>query len=299
LANDKAAEMIHADIRHWKLSDRYVRSESDGSTPIIVERISRDSAGRPTHSFSWRCPSCGARFPSYKPELVSVADEIVPKLKNIAVFFFDRVSAGALALAKGARDVGALVVFEPSGIGNPLLFRQAWDIAHMVKYSHQRLNDFPDMDIETNPYLTIETLGDVGLRYRIRRPKQRPGRWIESKAFPVDEPKDAAGAGDWCTAGILSRIAERGFAGFIRSSDERIASAIQFGQALATWNCRFEGARGGMYAVTKAKFRDQIDEILSGTPVAPPTTNSLSTESFHSSNLCRVCEPSRSHRRKA
>jgi sugar/nucleoside kinase (ribokinase family) len=294
LANDRATELLLSDLRRWGVSERFVRVEDDGSTPIIVHRIAKDAKGRVTHSFSWRCMSCGARYPGYKPELLTVAESLAPKLKHVSVFFFDRVSAAAIALAKSAAQTGALVVFEPSGIGNPILFGQAWEIAHVVKYSHERLSDFPEIDVEANPRLLIETLGDAGLRYRWRSHGKRLGTWVESKALSVEGVRDTAGSGDWCTAGLLSKVAATGFAGFSKASDEQIAEAIRFGQALAAWNCQFEGARGGMYAVSKKQFQQQIKELLSGSGKVIPVNAEVSLKSLDASGVCKVCEHSTS-----
>ena len=117
-----ATDHLLKDLRHWGVSKRFIRVEADGSTPIIVQRISRNANGTLRHSFSWRCPDCGAPFPGYKAELLTVAEKIAPKLQNSQLFFFDRVSAGAILLAQAAADAGALVMFEPSGIGNHSFF---------------------------------------------------------------------------------------------------------------------------------------------------------------------------------
>jgi len=290
LANDRATELLLSDLRRWSVSERFIRVEVDGSTPIIVHRITKDAEGQVNHSFSWRCTSCGARYPGYKPELLSVAVSIAPKLKNVSIFFFDRVSAGAIALAKSGAQSGALVVFEPSSIGNPILFRKAWEISHVVKYSHERLSDFPAIDVEANPRLLIETLGDAGLRYRWRSPGKRLGSWVESKALSIEGVKDTAGSGDWCTAGLLSKVAAKGFAGFSKATDRQIADAVRFGQALAAWNCRFEGARGGMYAVSKKQFQQQVNELLAGSGKVIPINTEASLQGPGASGVCNVCE---------
>lgn len=294
LANDRATELLLSDLRQWGVSERFIRVEEDGSTPIIVHRIRKDSEGQVHHSFSWRCASCGARYPGYKPELVTVAETIAPKLKKVSVFFFDRVSAGAIALAKSAAERGALVMFEPSGIGNPMLFGQAWEIAHVVKYSHERLSDFPELDVESKPRLLIETLGDAGLRYRWRPSGRRMGTWVESKSLSVEVVRDTAGSGDWCTAGLLSKIAASGFAGFNKSTDRQIAEAIRFGQALAAWNCQFEGARGGMYAVSRKQFEQQVRELLTGSGKIISVIAETRTETSNTSGVCKACEHSHS-----
>jgi fructokinase len=291
LADDRATELLLGDLRRWNVSERFIRVEEDGSTPIIVHRIT-NSEGRVKHSFSWRCASCGARYPGYKPELLTVAESIAPKLKNVSVFFFDRVSAAAIALAKSAAERGALVMFEPSGIGNPILFRQAWEIAHVVKYSHERLSDFPELYVESNPLLLIETLGDAGLRYRWRSHGKRSGSWVESKALSIEGIKDTAGSGDWCTAGLLSKVAAKCLAGFAKASEQQIADAIRFGQTLAAWNCQFEGARGGMYTVSKKQFQQQISELLSGSGKVIPVTTDNGLKSPNASGVCKICEHS-------
>lgn len=297
LANDAATELLLSDLRRWKVSERFVRIEADGSTPVIFEHITKDGAGPASHRFSWRCPECGARFPSYKAELVSIAEAIVPRIRNIAVFFFDRASPAALVLARAAAEAGALVMFEPSGTGNPVLFHQAWELAHVVKYSHERLAEFPEMDVEDRPRLTIETLGQSGLRYRWRRAKSRFSAWVERKALPVGDLRDAAGAGDWCTAGLLSRLAPGAYAGFSMATDQEVAEAIRFGQALAAWSCRFEGPRGGMYAVTKRQFQKQVDDILSGAANVIPMPAGAAPEASKANVFCRVCEQTASHSR--
>jgi hypothetical protein len=43
---------------------------------------------------------------------------------------------------------------------------------------------------------------------------------------------------------------------------EQLYEALCFGQALAAWNCSFEGARGGMYQVTKEALQSEITSIL-------------------------------------
>jgi fructokinase len=282
------------DLRRWNVSERFIRVDLDGSTPIIVHRITKTSEGRVKHSFSWRCTTCGARYPGYKPELVTVADTITSRLKNVSVFFFDRVSSAAITLAKSAAERGALVMFEPSSIGNQILFRQAWKIAHVVKYSHERLSDFPEIDVETNQRLLIETLGDAGLRYRWRSTEKRSDSWVELKAISTDGVKDAAGSGDWCTAGLLSKLAVKGLAGFSKATEQQVVDAIRFGQALAAWNCQFEGARGGMYAVSKKQFQQQVSELLSGLGKVISINTEASLKSPDGGGVCKVCEDSTS-----
>ena len=60
----------------WGVDTTYVSIEDDGSTPVIVQTIRPNPGGDPTHTFSWRCPYCGTRFPGYKPALAATAETI-------------------------------------------------------------------------------------------------------------------------------------------------------------------------------------------------------------------------------
>jgi fructokinase len=268
LSPGAAAERVFADLRKWEASTEFISLEDDGSTPIIVERIARTATGEPYHSFSWRCPGCGAHLPGYKPLLAGPAQELAGRLPATQVFFFDRVSRAALHLAKAASERGAVVMFEPSSVGHPNLFREAWQLAHVVKYSHERLRDIADLEWEQSEragvLLEVETLGADGLRYRSRLPKGRTNGWRPLNSFKTETFKDAAGSGDWCTAGLLDKLARSGLVGFQATVGEELQDALRYGQALASWKCGFEGARGGMYQVDKLTFRRQVERILKG-----------------------------------
>ncbi|MFN0050625.1 MAG: PfkB family carbohydrate kinase [Planctomycetales bacterium] len=286
-----ATDLVVEDLKRWNVSDRFIRVDDDGRTPVIVERITKNIRGVPRHSFSWRCTECGAPFPGYRAELGEVAEEIATQLGQPQVFFFDRVSSGALILARACAEAGGLIVFEPSGVGNPILFRRAWQLAHVVKYSHERLSELPEMDTCRSPRLQIETLGDEGLRYRRTGAGNRPTRWIELKSLPVPSVKDTAGAGDWCTAGLLSRVGREGLQGFLKITDQQLREALRYGQALSAWNCAFEGARGGMYVVSRRVFADQISKIESGVnDVKAVSIEHLESTDDDLKTLCNVCD---------
>lgn len=275
LSPGAAAEPLLADLRKWEVSTEFISLEDDGSTPIIIERITRTAAGEPYHSFSWRCPGCGAHLPGYNPLLAATTQERAARLPASQVFFFDRASRGAIHLARASSNSGAVVVFEPSGVGDPGLFREAWSLAHVVKYSHERLRDIADLELKRSErdrvLLEVETLGAGGLRYRSRLPKCRTDRWRQLSAFKPEALKDAAGSGDWCTAGLLNRLARRGMVGFRSTTSANLEDALRYGQALASWNCGFEGSRGGMYQVEKATFERQVERILKGGEVTAAT----------------------------
>jgi fructokinase len=224
----------------------------------------------------------------------SEAREIAAQIETPNVFFLDRVSRGALILARASIAKGALVVFEPSGVGDSRLFQEALALTHILKYSHERMGPLGEGASTVRPLLEIETFSEDGLRYRSRLPSGASNGWEWLKAYPVDQVKDAAGAGDWCTAGLIHRLGQQGLQGLRQVTSAQLVDALDFGQALAAWNCRFEGARGGMYSVNKATFHCDIEQIISG--------NGLTLPTFEQSNragpgvirdICPACETRR------
>lgn len=291
LNGDTASEHVRRDLSQWGVHLEFVQSDPRGSTPIIVQQISHNTAGKASHTFSWSCPNCGTWLPRYKAVLASDACGIAAQIENPKVFFLDRVSRGALMLAKASAAKGALVVFEPSGIGEPQLFREALALAHILKYSRERMDrQLGKVESAVCPLLEIETLGEEGVRYRSKLPSCASNGWEQLNAYALDHVKDTAGAGDWCTAGIIHRLGQQGLQGFRQVTAPQVLDALCFGQALAAWICGFEGARGGMYSVNKEVFRSDIEQIMSGNAAKRPISydsNRMVKEVL--GNICPTC----------
>lgn len=292
LKDDIPAEWLVDDLKEWNVDTSFVTRTDDGSTPVIIQRIKEGPDGTPTHSFSLRCPCCSSYLPGYKSILGSATAELAEGLPQHQVFFFDRVSRGTLNLAQESAERGALVVFEPSGVGEPRLFREAWSVAHVVKYSNERLRDIADLDLKSvrnSLLLEIETLGSSGLRFRSRLAEAETKKWTTLKAISAPSLKDTAGSGDWCTAGVIHKLSRGGLAGFEKSTSQRLVDALRYGQALAAWNCGYEGARGGMYQITKSQFEHKIRRLLAGKAIRPAVEEPIAV-SDDLSSLCPTCE---------
>lgn len=264
LEDDEAAGLIQEEFREWDVDTTYVSVGDDGSTPVIFQTIRPNPGGVPTHSFSWRCPACNKRFPAYKPALATTAETIAAAMPSPSVFFFDRVNRGSLILAEKASELGALVVFEPSSVGDHTLFKEAWAVSHVVKYSHERLADLPDLELGANQLLQVETLGSDGLRYRAKFGKRATSPWKTLDALKAPSLIDTAGAGDWCTAGLVDRLGREGAERLRGVKPSDVEAALRYGQALAAWNCGFVGARGGMNHMTAEECQEQVLQILAG-----------------------------------
>jgi fructokinase len=220
--------------------------------------------------------------------LATSAEEVVDVMVAPKIFFMDRVSRGALLLAKSCAEKGAIVMFEPAGFGDKRLFEEALEIAHIVKYSNDRIDR---MEGIANKFLLLEiqTLGEEGVRYRSNLETCKTAGWQELKAIPVADLRDAAGAGDWCTAGILDKVGRRGLNGLRNITTSKLNEALAYGQSLAAWNCRFEGARGGMYVESKRNFHSSVKRILESGRSLPEKERM--SDGLHKvfSSLCKAC----------
>lgn len=283
---DPASERVRVDLAKWGVHLDFTGCAPTGHTPIIIQQIKRARDGSPTHRFLWTCPHCGERLPSYRPVTQNAIEGILPALSKSSVFFLDRVSRAAISLAAEAARSGAVVVFEPSGKSDEKLFEEALQIVHVVKYSDQRLSDAGGaMTGSRTTLVEIQTLGSQGLRYR-HRLMGDTSDWLSLPALQAPRLVDTCGSGDWCTAGFIMAAASEGIGGLRKADGQKIASALRYGQALAAWNCGFEGARGGMYALERQEFHRQIDAIISGKPLLRVVER---PQSLEPSIVCPAC----------
>lgn len=261
---DPASDRVRADMAQWGVRLEFANCGPTAHTPIIIQEIRRGRDGRPKHRFSWSCPKCGQWLPAFKPVTTAAVDAVAPALKDASVFFLDRLSRASLTLAKEAAARGAVVVLEPSGKATDKLMAEAIGVAHVVKYADQRLAGVEGvMGIGSATLVEVQTLGETGLRYRHRFGKA-PSDWVHLGAVPAPRLVDSCGSGDWCTAGFVAKAAVGGLAGLRDGGPQGVQAALRYGQALAAWNCGYEGARGGMYAVTRGAFAEQIAALLAG-----------------------------------
>lgn len=262
---DGAAARVRRDLSRWGVRLDFASLTPTASTPVVIHHIMRRPNGEAIHRFAVRCPDCGARMPSYRPVTKANAESVADQLPQADLFFFDRVSRATLILAEKASQAGAIVVFEPCGIGDPPLFREALALADVLKYSRERLGWLAESsEFERDPLLEIETMGQEGLRYRGRISARSDHQWRVLRPYRPWRIVDGAGAGDWCTAGILHVLGSGGREALANATQDQVEEALCFGQAAGAWACAFEGARGGMYKHTLKSFFEQISALRTG-----------------------------------
>ena len=287
LGDDAAAKWLMSDLEGAGVCSRFIERGGGGSTPIIVQRMIEDGDGSPRHRFERVCPHCKAWFPSYKPVLVRRVAELTANLPTPRAFYFDRATAGAIALAKWSRERGALVVFEPSGWRDEGLFRRAAAVSDVVKFAHDRMSAVEDDDLDqilraSGVRLVVETRGAGGLRYR----RGTGEDWLDLGSFQVGRAVDTAGAGDWTTAGLIFALCNRDVGtGPLRL--QAVQEALRFGQAMAAINCLFLSARGAMSALSGADLVRMAQNLT--TVGDPPVCEVRHADAHQSVEVCPHC----------
>lgn len=133
------------------------------------------------------------------------------------------------------------MVFEPSTTGDDEeLFAAALKSSHIVKYADDRMDELAGFELRPNT-IEIQTCGAKGLRFRA---SALGGAWHVLGAYELSHLADTAGAGDWCTAGLLFSLLSERTGSREYWNAETVMRSLAFGQALSTLNCLTVGARG-------------------------------------------------------
>lgn len=266
LGDDTASSLVQSDFERVDADTRFLLRSSCRSTPVIFQHQLEvtERAPSPTHRFTFTCPSCGTkRGPLWDDEsALAGAKEPLPAA---SVFFLDRPTRLGVTLAERYAEDGAVVVFEPSTMGDDLeLFARAVRCASIVKYADDRIADLSDFDLQPHA-VEVQTCGPDGLRFRA---SSLDDRWLGLGAYELPYMQDTAGAGDWCTAGLIFDLFARSPVLRTEVDYNSLARALAFGQALSTLNCMAEGARGLLSAWPASRVvrvaRDLSDARVDG-----------------------------------
>lgn len=285
IGTDTASVFLLSDLERWKVRTELLQKDDAALTPVIVQQNRRAESGGVSHHFSWRCPGCGSYWPSFRPPTRKSVEALAPKMRKHKSFFFDRASSGTILMAEISRSVGAVVFFEPSSVGDEKVLQRAVKASTIVKYSADRLKMLPGRQ---RPPLEIRTRGSDGLEFRL------PGarKWRHLPAVRARAVMDTSGSGDWLSAGFIKGSCGAGRTGFDRLTEEQLVSAMRFGQALAAWNCQFEGARGAMYHTpAPSVLIKRVRALLAGRDkkLAASAMNVAALAMSGFGDLCRAC----------
>lgn len=243
LGKNKNAERLISEFTLNNVNTKYVNMSDTGSTPMIIQKNTTDKYGNPKHRFELVDPVTGKFLPRFKSITLKIANDILDDDLIPSVFYFDRLSPGTLLLATEYKKRGALIVFEPSSIGNEKLFSKVLNVVDILKYSDQRISNYKEIYSDSNVPLEVETLGAEGINFRCNFIDKK---WRKLSAIKIENVIDTAGAGDWTTSGIVYSVLTKFNRALIELEITDVEKAINFGQYLGASNCQHEGARGLM-----------------------------------------------------
>ncbi len=267
---DDAGRIVKDDLESAGVNTSRLRLLPDAGTPIVLHRI--DVRG---HRYSFGCSLCGRRYVRHRPVSNEDVRDALESMGLASVFFFDRPSAGAVAMARSHAAAGRLVFYEPSTTGRADGHREAATLAHVVKYSAERAKSFREPIPDDAGVLQIITYGQDGLAFRLR-----DTTWRRQGGFTT-AAVDAAGAGDWLTAVLIHLLPTDVDAW----TDDSVWETLSTAQAAAAISCTLPGARSLASSVTREELTREIDLIRSGR-----TPNPLSMPDFGRASADRLCD---------
>lgn len=253
----KSTDIAIRDLLSNNVKLDHISISKEGSTPIIIHRILKDDKGT-RHRFEFKVPQSGKWLPSYKSIRKDNLPDVISVLPKSKVYYFDRISRANIDLAKHCLNAGAIIFFEPSSISDDKQFEECLNIAHIFKYSCDRIKDYKQRYPQRIAPIEIETQGEEGIIYRSFANRDK-NKWKSLK--PIASPEaltDTAGAGDWCSAALIHVLGSLTQAELEELRVDEIEAAIDLGQFLGALNCGYMGARGLM----QYKSVDNIKEII-------------------------------------
>ena len=224
-----------ADLKRYGCDCRHVSNTPDGGTTILWCRHKKNPDG--SHKLSVRAGAPGgSRFP--RRRFLRARDEAPAFLEALeetpSVFFFDDPAAGHRVLARGLRERGALVYFEPSRVAERVDL-DAVAASNIVKFSDQRVPDVSFTDAFPDKVF-IQTLGPEGVRVRYKG-----GEWETVRPRWKGPVVDTEGAGDWFSAAFLDSIAAKGG---LSGGREAVMEAARAAIELASRSVGYMGSKG-------------------------------------------------------
>lgn len=271
---DPAGKRLCNELQSIGADLRFVDISSSQRTNVIYQhQLTPQNGSSATHRFSFSCPCCGEKhYP-----VVECDDHIVHKAlqgqSHTDVFYLDRPTKAGYELAKSYYESGALVVFEPSTAGDDEdLFAAILQNVHIVKYADERLQSF-SRPLPSTILVEIQTLGPRGLRFRSAATE---GVWRQLSAFSLPEVEDTAGAGDWCTAGLVYSLQKNRAHAWDALDESELEYALAFGQALSSMNCLTRGARGLLGILTPDEILSLAQQLCTSRSTRPSGTEAVS-----------------------
>jgi fructokinase len=274
VGEDAPGQLVRQDLARAGVDTSRLRLVP-GLTTLVTAHHVRD--GR--HEFTAECPLCGLAFPGFQP----MPEGRLEALPPVRAFIFDEDFPSSLRAARQARESGAVVVYEPNYAGPEVDLPAALEASDIVRCSASATPGLADRVPQDGRWLVVETHGAAGLRYRCQ------GGWRHLPALMAPHVRDAGGAGDWLTAGLIHGL----------SLGAPLEEALGLGMALAAHGCAFVGARGSQYALSRDQLARDVGRLLAGEPFDPGAGVNPSLPEAGRFCVCRVGSPDSTSRQPA
>jgi len=227
---DDSAEglKITEDLKAFGCDCTYVSNTPGGGTTLLRCAHKKDADGK--HVMSVRAGSPGgSRFP--KRHFLRARDEAPEFLASLkdapAVFFFDDPAAGNRALAKGLKERGSLIYFEPSRVASNAEL-EAVALSDIIKFSDENVPDVSFADAYPDKVF-VQTMGPGGVKI-----KEKGGNWYVIDGVRNDAVVDAEGAGDTFTSAFINAMAD----------GKTVADAAREAMKIASGSVGYIGSKG-------------------------------------------------------
>lgn len=246
LDGSKDTKRVLDDMHRHNVYTDFITTNEDGKTPVIVQRNFVNKDGVTTHKFESR-NKIERFYLDFKPLTVKQANAVIDRIDYVPkVFFFDRVAPAIIKLAIAFKEKGSIIFFEPSSRGGDAkMFNKCIEIADIVKFSDQRINETDQFGGLSNK-LFIQTQGAKGLSYRFN------SEWTHLESVLNQKVVDTAGAGDWTAAALINVLfKDKVIQGIAHFSKAEIETALNKAQEIGSKSCSYEGARGMMQLLSR------------------------------------------------
>jgi fructokinase len=261
-------------------------------TGAVVEVLRPDR--RTGHRFLFSCPAC-----AHNVKFSNLPDRLelrawTEQVSNFDVLFVDRATPALIELAAAARDAQVLVVFEPNRVTPGSLNERMALKSDIVKVAAPNSGLAALEGLKTRgaaPRLLVQTSGEQGLTFALRH---SDADWTPPRHLPPvrsEATVDTAGAGDWCTAGLLDGLLQRSGP---RWEIADVTESLRMGQALAAFSLQFVGPRGVLDHCSSGQVRRAAEQALKAGFAALKTSRGAPPkpkwdERPGSENQCPVC----------
>ena len=292
--NDVAGNVLKANLAQLGINSIEV-GKNPTQTPRIIEKLIHEDGAYVGHKFLMECPECSQPLPKLKLLSQSDVKPVINSSISYNALYADRISPGISLLIDAFNGNGAWTIYEPNSCRNAKAFFNNASKAKILKFSSEKVPLSVAEKIRcsterSQTLIIIQTLGKEGLRFSYRKKSGLFSQWIRLPAQPILNLVDTTGAGDWCTAGMISCLLSYYDKSPQWIKKTNVISALQYGQALSAIACSFVGGQGLIYA---NKSKDILSQIFSDDN--PPSLDTISPviPDKKMVNVCHTCLQSR------